>query len=356
MIKIDLDNIKLMSGTECILTITDSNIKILNKNLLPISLKEPNKNMLEHWLENRAIDEHRVTSRILKKVIRLKDKSNLATVLSVNAQTLTDNYWIQGISSNLEYKDIKFSSDYFSNLTLKRNPDIIGLVFNDKEKNTPELTNIGSYEKCWKLKDGKWYMYKVGTELEYFSELFCYEIGKYLGFDMLKYSMQDGYIFSENFCKDKYNYEPIYYLVYDDEDYDFNYNKLLSINHNLANEYLDIIFLDCLCMNVDRHTFNYGLLRDNKTGDILKLAPNYDNNISLISNGYFKDYMKVGLEYINDFTTLVKDNSINYNVKPLTKDSIYNLASKIKTENNFNIDIEYVTNFINYRYNLLVLK
>ena len=36
----------------------------------------------------------------------------------------------------------------------------------------------------------------------------------------------------------------------------------------------------------DRHTNNFGLLRDVKTGKLLGLAPNYDNNMALISHGY----------------------------------------------------------------------
>ena len=40
------------------------------------------------------------------------------------------------------------------------------------------------------------------------------------------------------------------------------------------------------CLNADRHTNNYGVLRDPDSGKVLRLAPNFDNNIALISNGY----------------------------------------------------------------------
>ena len=36
---------------------------------------------------------------------------------------------------------------------------------------------------------------------------------------------------------------------------------------------------------MDRHTENFGLLRDNDGGEIIKPAPNFDNNIALISRG-----------------------------------------------------------------------
>ena len=40
---------------------------------------------------------------------------------------------------------------------------------------------------------------------------------------------------------------------------------------------------------MDRHTQNYGVVRDTETGGILRLAPNYDNNIALIARGYPTD-------------------------------------------------------------------
>lgn len=47
-----------------------------------------------------------------------------------------------------------------------------------------------------------------------------------------------------------------------------------------------MIFMDTICANPDRHTNNFGLLRDTKTGELIRFAPNYDNNMALISRGY----------------------------------------------------------------------
>lgn len=47
-----------------------------------------------------------------------------------------------------------------------------------------------------------------------------------------------------------------------------------------------MIFMDTICANPDRHTNNFGLLRDAQTGDLIGFAPNYDNNMALISRGY----------------------------------------------------------------------
>lgn len=52
---------------------------------------------------------------------------------------------------------------------------------------------------------------------------------------------------------------------------------------------MKMVWLDTLCFNMDRHTKNFGLLRDRNSGQILNMAPNYDNNIALVSRGYSKD-------------------------------------------------------------------
>ena len=44
--------------------------------------------------------------------------------------------------------------------------------------------------------------------------------------------------------------------------------------------------MDTITANPDRHTNNFGLLRDTETGALIGLAPNYDNNMALISRGY----------------------------------------------------------------------
>ena len=118
-----------------------------------------------------------------------------------------------------------------------------------------------------------------------FSEYFIYQLGLKLGFNMARYELCDigvkTYDFTEN---NKYNFEPIKSLMGDNEVYNDVFNVLVNINKEIAKDYLKIIYLDTLCFNMDRHNFNYGLLRDPDLGEIIMLAPNFDNNIALILN------------------------------------------------------------------------
>lgn len=333
----------LMSRDTVIAEVVDNQIININKDLAPLYLA--NTNDFNGWLKTRSIDLHRTNSRLLRKVLRLNTNDEVEIVLSSNAHTITDSYWVKWKNSNLTYDEVKFKSDIFSDLALFGDPNAFSL---DRFP-TPELTNIGSYEKCWKLHKGRWYMYKQGTEKERFSELFTYELGKVLGFNMAKYKLVDKYIVSEDFTDyARINFEPMHSLVIDDEDYEFNIAELLKINDKLVKQYLDIIFLDTIVMNVDRHTFNYGLLRDVETGEILSMAPNFDNNLSLISRGYAKDTQRNDL-LVKLFLEVL--DSHKYDIPLLTKDMIRDTAEAVAAKFDCEFDIEYIVDFCINAYN-----
>ena len=87
------------------------------------------------------------------------------------------------------------------------------------------------------------------------------------------------YIRTLDFTGGRYNFEPLRALS------DDCYGILRDIDKNIADEYVKMVWLDTVCFNMDRHTENSGLLRDNDSGEIIKSAPNFDNNIALISRG-----------------------------------------------------------------------
>ena len=278
-------NYEILSGDTVVAVWQDNNLNVVNQTLLPLYLRRVQN--ADMWLETRAIDSHRANSRLLKKALRLAEKDDVSTVIHVNGATITDNYWIREIGSNLTYNDVNFSDDYFSNLALKGNYDSFNRAANSKRSKTPELTNVGSFEKCWKLRNGKWWMYKKATHDEMFSELFVYELGIALGMNMAIYERGEGYIKSLDFTNGaSVNFEPASSFVGDNDDYVVVVKALENICPSAIPDYVKMIFMDTICANPDRHTNNFGLFRDTKTGELIEFAPNYDNNMALISRGY----------------------------------------------------------------------
>ncbi len=269
---------------------------------------------LNGWLASRAIDGHRPNSRLLKKALRLRERDDIGTVLSVNAATVTDTYWIKEAGSSLTWEDVRFKKDYFSTLALKGDYGSFAAAQAKGNVHTQELTNIGSFEKCWRLRDGVWWLYKQADAQELFSEYFISLLGKRLGFDMAEYVLCSEYvrpkvraIRTRDFTDGaSVNFEPLNSLMGEDvEEYIRTYHTLEQFGKETASSYVSILFMDAVCANPDRHSFNLGVLRDTDTGKVLRLAPNFDNNMALISRGYPAKRSYGSDMLISDFNALL---------------------------------------------------
>ena len=324
----DKNNFEILSGDTVVAVWKNGKLTVKNESLLPLYLKRV-KNA-ELWLETRAIDSHRANSRLLKKALRLAEKDDVSTVIHVNGATITDNYWIRPIGSDLTYDDVKFTDDYFSNLALIGNYNSFNRAANSRRSKTPELTNVGSFEKCWKLRDGRWWMYKQATHDEIFSELFVYELGSALGMNMAVYERGDKCVKSLDFTDGaSLNFEPASSFMGDNEDYSDVVKVLSEICPNAFSDYIRLIFMDTICANPDRHTNNFGVVRDIESGVIIGLAPNYDNNMALISRGY-PSKPKSGDMLISLFNDLMQEYSEYRKYVPeLTEDIIRKTITKI---------------------------
>ena len=58
----------------------------------------------------------------------------------------------------------------------------------------------------------------------------------------------------------------------------YNYEVFRTLGLEAA--YMNILFLDAIVNNPDRHTKNYGILTSQEDGRVLGMAPNYDNNMA----------------------------------------------------------------------------
>lgn len=107
--------------------------------------------------------------------------------------------------------------------------------------------------------------------------------------------------------------------------------------------------MDTLCANPDRHTNNFGLLRDVKTGKLLGLAPNYDNNMALISRGY-PSTPKSGDMLINLFNELLDEHpEYKEYIPTLTENMVRSVLAKL----NMRVKTQAVVDIVMGRYKLI---
>lgn len=344
---------KMMTGyvmlkDEKVAEFVDGVLVNINEDKCPLIIKRTNR--LEPFLKSRVIDAGRTNSRILKKVMSIKEADDSLVSLCSYGAVITDDYWFKPKNSKLKYKDVTFNNDLFFNVSLK------GVIsfYTNKIILTPELTTNGSYEKGWKNIDGKWWLYKVGTKNEIFSELFYSTLFELLRLPTAHYEKEGEFIKTLNFSEN-YNFEPMISIAGEDESYTHIYPILKNINENIAFDYLRLCFFDVVLNNIDRHNENCGLLRDKETGQIVSLAPNYDNNLCLISRtdnlnlssneGFLKQFINV-LKRNDDLRQCLKNGYI-----PIIDENILN---KCFDGIDIAVDKDMITKFILNRYKTLI--
>ena len=111
-----------------------------------------------------------------------------------------------------------------------------------------------------------------------------------------------------------------------------------------------MLFLDTICANPDRHTFNFGVLRDADTGEIVGLAPNFDNNMALISRGYPKNITRKNDILIKLFNELMEhDERLKKYIPTLSEDFVKNVIKSV----GMRVKSKEITEFIMNGYKLI---
>ena len=334
----------LMMGDKVVAEFINGELISSKENLLPLIVKRTHS--LLAFLKTRVIDTSRTNARLLKKAMNIHEETDELLSLCSYAASLTDNYWFKPKKSKLKYKDVSFDSDIYFDVALKG----IMSFYPRKISPSPELTTGGSYEKGWRKIGEEWWLYKAGTDNEKFSEMFYSTLFEELGLPTAHYELDGEYIKTKNFVKDV-NYEPMVSIMGDDDSYEHVLNKLLTLDKNIAKQYMVLIYYDVLLNNIDRHNENYGFIRDRKTGDILSLAPNFDDNLCLISRSTKLDSSnKEGL-----LTYFIKFLRSNLDAKQLLKEANLDVINDSLLDRCFKrisikVDEESIKTFILSRY------
>ena len=291
----------VMSGNGVVATFEKGVLVYIDEERCPLLIKRTHS--LYSFLSSRVIDSSRINSRLLKRVMGIDSSDNAVISLYSYGACITDNYWFKAKHSKLKYEDVIFNNDFYADLSLTGDSS-----FSPKQRTyNPQLTLIGSYEKCWRKADGTYFLYKKGTEKEIYSEMLASRVAKIIGVPTVEYEFEDGFIKCKNFAAD-INFEPISSIAGDNDSFDNVFERILKIDKDIAQQYLKLMAFDSIVDNVDRHNENLGLIRDRENGRILSLAPNFDNNLSLISRNTILNDNPAADGFISLFAKFVKKN------------------------------------------------
>ena len=171
---------------------------------------------------------------------------------------------------------------------------------------TPNASTDGSFTKTWKYEDGEWWLYKLQPRAPTEAEVEISRVLQAIGWDAAEYRYVGRFrkrVKVRNFLKPQEFFEPYDSFRFFFDDPSDNDEVICQNIASLGTEYKEawkqILLADAVFINTDRHMRNYGVIRSSVTGEVLRLAPNFDNNQAYLANpsgtysdGMLKLYMK----------------------------------------------------------------
>lgn len=278
-------------------------IEILWKNeerreLFPLNMDVSGEG-ISKWLRYRTIPKNRAYVRnfLSKCGLNLNRPVNIIKVSK--GLSLNDCYWVVEEGFAGKFADFNLYDNRFSRVLALIAFTGYGSSIRTSLASCPEFTTNGMLPKCWRRESGIVKLYKGGTfgasntGNEPYSEYYAYQVARAMGFDAVSYNLSKwkGTLCSTCalFTSKDYAFLPVGHIVTSG-----GMKAVQEYYQRLGEEFVkalgDMLVLDALIFNTDRHFGNFGFLVDNKTNRIAAPAPLFDHGNSLFNFASSDDF------------------------------------------------------------------
>lgn len=271
-------------------------IKILwvnegKKDLFPLDLELTDEGLAK-WLKHRTIPKNRAYVHNFLSKCGLNINRPMTIIRVSKGLSLNDCYWVVEEGFEGTYDKYNLYDNRFSQVLALIAFTGYGSSIRTSLASCPEFTTNGMLPKCWRRKDGKILLYKGGTSgasntgNEPYSEYYTAQVAKVLGVNVIEYGLSQwkGELCStcELFTSKDYSFLPVGRIVTSG-----GMKAVREYYEKLGKEFVealnDMLVLDAIIMNTDRHFGNFGFIIDNKTNKIVTPAPLFDHGNALLN-------------------------------------------------------------------------
>ena len=270
-------------------------LKIHNAEPMPISVYSDDETTLgenfTQWWNGRSIPASR---RQLRERLQELRVSAMAEIINKSfGLSLSDQYWIKPLGTDIAWKDINFFTNEFST---DMGEFLIDNRFNGElDMHSPDNTSDGLIQKKWIIEDGIRCLMKTGTPpfvQEPFNEVIGSRILACMSVPYAAYTLAEDdqrfYSKCSNFIDEDHEYVSAYYLCKSmppKEGMEKEEQLRQAMEHHQIRDgevfIQQMLCLDFIIMNVDRHWGNFGFIRNVNTLKVERPAPIFDNGNSL---------------------------------------------------------------------------
>ena len=261
------------------------------EHLLPLEMERTDSGVLK-WLQKRVIPKNRAYVAEILKTFGLSINDTKGIIDICKGLSLNDSYWVVPRDFTGTFAQYNLYENRFSEiLSLVA---YTGIGQSDAAFTTsPELTTNGMLPKAWRFIPGEGiYLYKGGTfgaantGNEPYSEYYASQVAQAMGLNAVTYELENWKGITASRCKLFTDidtaYIPIGRIVREGGlKACLDYYK--ELGEGPYEQVKSMLVFDAVIYNEDRHFGNFGVLRDNHSGEIIGAAPVFDNGLSLFN-------------------------------------------------------------------------
>lgn len=265
-------------------------IDMQGRDLMPLGL-ELSGDGIWKWMESRALPYNRRFSEAVCRALGFDVNDTEAIYRAGMGLSLDDAYWVPPAGSKTRFEDVTPYLNPFSEALAQ--VALEGTSTVPVRGMTPELTTDGTLAKAWRIEpDGRRSLYKGATPGvepgEPVSEAIASAIADEMGIDHVRYRYAEidgkAYCACENFTTPDVSYVPYVTAVGGHQKLSDALAYFWLLDDAELDRLRDMLVFDCVICNNDRHFANFGFLRDNASGDLIGMAPAFDNGRGLFPN------------------------------------------------------------------------
>lgn len=274
-------------------------VEVYNLEFLPVSVRFNNArgtvNLADfrEWFAHRRQPEFRINLNYLLETLNINTIEEI--LLNNYGLSLTDQYWFKPEDVDLSWDEINYFDNDISG-------DLGEVIFgiDDKVENwaSADAVTDGGLQKTWVKENDNLFLYKYSSPLlfdEIQNEVFASKLAEIMGFDHVPYVESDFHGIKVSSCPNMIDANTELISIRDITIHDTEWGLTHSFNRLVklleaagisdARESLeDILVLDALVANEDRHMRNFGIIRNVETLEFIKVASIYDNGMSMHKN------------------------------------------------------------------------
>ena len=261
------------------------------KHLIPLEL-ELSADGLGRWIKHRTIPKNRAYVNNFLSKCGLHINRPMSIIKVSKGLSLNDCYWVVEEDFEGNFEKYNLYDNRFSQILALIAFTGYGSSIRTSLASCPEFTTNGMLPKCWRRIDGKIKLYKGGTSgasntgFEPYSEYYSAQVAHVLGVEAIEYGLSKwkGELCStcELFTSKEFSFVPVGRMITSG-----GMKAVRAYYESLGAEYVsalnDMIILDAVICNTDRHFGNFGFMIDNKTNQIVAPAPLFDHGNALFN-------------------------------------------------------------------------